>query len=256
MELKRLKANNASDVAGGVLRRDSLYMAVSAPGGAGAAFAALRDSPKTAANRVKFILATDGVEVQAEETATGDFRTFPMVELDRHFGLFLPLAGISAVRQIKDNPIDVKAVERLNKLYVELLRENPDWAGEAKRPELNRLMARLVFCFFAEDTGIFLGENLFTAAVRQYSEDRTGLTNTDQVLRQLFLAMATPTQHDGKPDPSYRQDAGVQTQGGSLLGESQPRSGGLVRVAVGDQKGSQGQRSRRMSSARRTHVGF
>ena len=98
-------------------------------------------------------------------------------------------------------------------------------------------MARLVFCFFAEDTDIFLDKNLFTAAVRQYSEDRTGLTNSDQVLRQLFLAMATPTQHDGKPDLSYRQDAGVQTRGGSLLGESQPRSGGLVRVAVGIRKG-------------------
>ena len=210
VELKRLRTNNASDVPGGVLRRDSLHMAVSAPGGAEAALTALRASPKTAANQVKFILATDGVDVLAEETAGGDLRTFPLPELDRHFGFFLSLAGISAVRQIKDNPIDVKAVGRLNKLYLELLRENPDWAGEARRPELNRLMARLVFCFFAEDTGIFLGENLFTAAVRQYSEDRAGLTNTDQVLGQLFLAMATPTQHDGKPDGRYRQAAGVK----------------------------------------------
>ena len=210
VELKRLKANNASDVGGAVLRRDSIHLAVSAPGGAEAAFAALKASPKTAANRVKFIFATDGAEVLAEETATGDLSSFPLPALDRHFGFFLPLAGISAVRQIKDNPIDVKAVGRLNKLYLELLRENPDWAKEAKRPELNRLMARLVFCFFAEDTGIFLGVNLFTASVKQYSEDRAGITNTDQVLAQLFLAMATPTQHDGKPDGRYRQAAGVK----------------------------------------------
>ena len=210
VELKRLKANNSSDVDGAVLRRDSIHLAVSAPGGAEAAFAALKASPKTAANRVKFVFATDGAEVLAEETATGDFRTFPLPELDRHFGFFLPLAGISAVRQIKDNPIDVKAVGRLNKLYLELLRENPEWAKEAKRPELNRLMARLVFCFFAEDTGIFTGDNLFTASVRQFSEDRAGLTNTDQVLGQLFLAMATPTQHDGKPDGRYRHAAGVK----------------------------------------------
>ena len=210
VELKRLRANNASDVEGGVLRRDSLHMAVSTPGGADAAFEALKTSPKTAANRVKFVLATDGAELLAEETATGDFRSFPLPELDRHFGFFLALAGISAVRQIKDNPIDVKAVGRLNKLYLELLRENPEWAKEAKRPELNRLMARLVFCFFAEDTGIFTGENLFTASVRQFSEDRAGITNTDQVLAQLFLAMATPTQHDGKPDGRYRQAAGVK----------------------------------------------
>ncbi|MDP3175060.1 MAG: N-6 DNA methylase [Phenylobacterium sp.] len=210
VELKRLRKNNTSDVAGGVLRRDSIHMAVVARGEAGVALTALRESPKSAANRVKFLFATDGDEVQAEETATGDFRSFPLTELDRHFGFFLPLAGISAVRQIKDNPIDVRAVGRLNKLYLELLRENPDWEEEAKRPELNRLMARLVFCFFAEDTGIFMGESLFTSTVRQFSEDRSGVTNTDQVLAQLFLAMATPTQHDGRPDGRYRQSAGVK----------------------------------------------
>lgn len=210
VELKRLRKNNTSDVAGGVLRRDSIHMAVTALGEAGAALQALRGSPKSAANRVKFLLATDGEEVQAEEAATGDYRSFPLAELDRHFGFFLPLAGISAVRQIKDNPIDVRAVGRLNKLYLELLRENPEWEEEAKRPELNRLMARLVFCFFAEDTGIFMGETLFTSTVRQFSEDRSGVTNTDQVLAQMFLAMATPTQHDGKPDARYRQAAGVK----------------------------------------------
>lgn len=210
VELKRLRKNNTSDVDGGVLRRDSIHMAVTAPGGAGAALQALRESPKSGANRVKFLLATDGEEVQAEEAATGDYRNFPLAELDRHFGFFLPLAGISAVRQIKDNPIDVRAVGRLNKLYLELLRENPEWEEEAKRPELNRLMARLVFCFFAEDTGIFMGETLFTSTVRQFSEDRSGVTNTDQVLAQMFLAMATPTQHDGKPDARYRRAAGVK----------------------------------------------
>lgn len=210
VELKRLRKNNTSDLAQGVLRRDSIHIAVAAPGEAGVALKALRGSPKSAANRVKFLVATDGEEVQAEETATGDFRSFRLAELDRNFGFFLPLAGISAVRQIKDNPIDVRAVGRLNKLYLELLRENPEWEEEAKRPELNRLMARLVFCFFAEDTGIFLGESLFTGTVRQFSEDRSGVTNTDQVLAQLFLAMATPTQHDGKPDPRYRQAAGVK----------------------------------------------
>lgn len=210
VELKRLRKNNTSDVPGGVLRRDSIHMAVTAPGEAGGALQALRESPKSAANRVKFLLATDGEEVQAEEAATGDYRSFPLAELDRHFGFFLPLAGISAVRQIKDNPIDVRAVGRLNKLYLELLRENPEWEEEAKRPELNRLMARLVFCFFAEDTGIFMGETLFTSTVRQFSEDRSGVTNTDQVLAQMFLAMATPTQHDGKPDARYRRAAGVK----------------------------------------------
>jgi hypothetical protein len=49
----------------------------------------------------------------------------------------------------------VRATGRLNKLYVELLRENPSWATDERRSDMNHFMARLVFCFFAEDTGIF-----------------------------------------------------------------------------------------------------
>ncbi|MDP2834792.1 MAG: class I SAM-dependent DNA methyltransferase, partial [Pseudomonadota bacterium] len=61
-----------------------------------------------------------------------------------HFGFFLPLAGISTITEIKDNPVDVRATGRLNKLYVELLRENPDWAKNERRADMNHFMARLV----------------------------------------------------------------------------------------------------------------
>jgi|GEM_PF-1410381 len=46
-----------------------------------------------------------------------------------HCGFFLPLAGISTVRQIRENAFDIKATSRLNHLYVELLKENPEWAN-------------------------------------------------------------------------------------------------------------------------------
>lgn len=81
------------------------------------------------------------------ETVTCDYPDFP-----DHFGFFLPLAGISTLKEITDNPIDVRATGRLNKLYVELLSNNPDWAKDDKRADMNHFMARLVFCFFAEDT--------------------------------------------------------------------------------------------------------
>jgi hypothetical protein len=87
----------------------------------------------------------------------------------------------------------VRATGRLNKLYVELLRENPDWADEERRADMNHFMARLVFCFFAEDTDIFNGEGLFTQTVEQMSE-RDG-SNTHAVLSEIFRAMNTPTRH-------------------------------------------------------------
>ena len=54
------------------------------------------------------------------------------------------MAGISTIREIKDNPIDVRATGRLNKLYIELLKENPDWATEERRQDMNHFMDRLI----------------------------------------------------------------------------------------------------------------
>ena len=68
--IKRLRsgASNASDVPGGVLQRTNIHLATCAPGTVDATLAALRTSPKTAANKAKFILATDGISLAAEDT--------------------------------------------------------------------------------------------------------------------------------------------------------------------------------------------
>ena len=78
-----------------------------------------------------------------------------MPDFPEHFGFFLPLAGITTVKQIRESAFDIKATGRLNRLYVELLKENPAWGAANRRPEMNHFMARLIFCFFAEDTDIF-----------------------------------------------------------------------------------------------------
>lgn len=109
-------------------------------------------------------------------------------KLDDQFGFFLPLAGITTVQALKDNPIDIKATARLNRLYVELLRTNPDWDGSNPDLNMNRFMAQLIFCFFAEDTGIFYGDDLFTLTV----EEQSSADNAHEVIKTLFEAMATP----------------------------------------------------------------
>ncbi|MDH0623064.1 N-6 DNA methylase [Pseudomonas chengduensis] len=187
--LKRLRAgnNNASDVPGGVLLRSNIHIATCEPGNVGDTLKALRASPATTKAKAKFILATDGQTLEAEELITGETITCDYPDFPNHFGFLLPLAGISTIKEIKDNPIDVRATSRLNKLYVELLNENPDWARAERRADMNHFMARLVFCFFAEDTDIFTGDGLFTKTVEQYSE-RDG-SNTHQVLSEIFRAM-------------------------------------------------------------------
>jgi len=187
--LSRLRAgnNNASDVAGGVLQRNKIHIAVCEVGTVGETLKALRTSPATTKAKAKFVLATDGQTLEAEDLTGGETKTCDYPDFPNHFGFFLPLAGISTIREIKDNPIDVRATGRMNKLYIELLRENSDWATNERRHDMNHFMARLIFCFFADGTDIFNGTGLFIHAVEQMSE-RDG-SNTHEVLEAIFRAM-------------------------------------------------------------------
>ena len=73
--IKRLRAaggSNASDVPGGILQRSNIHLATCAVGEVDATLKALRDSPKTASAKAKFILATDGETLQAEDVTSDD----------------------------------------------------------------------------------------------------------------------------------------------------------------------------------------
>jgi hypothetical protein len=151
--LKRLRKgeSNKSDL-GGVLQTNNIHIAVTGPGEVPRALAALKASPATARAKAKFILAADGEWFEAEDLVGGETVARRYPDFPDHFGFFLPLAGISTVQQISENAFDIRATSRLNRLYVELLKGNPDWGAAARRPDMNHFMARLIFCFFAEDT--------------------------------------------------------------------------------------------------------
>ena len=189
--IKKLRtgASNASDVPGGVLQRSNIHIATCAAGTVDETLKALRESPKTAAAKAKFILATDGEQFQAEDLASGETVACSYAEFPDHFGVFLPLAGITTVKQIRESTFDIRATSRLNKLYVELLKDNPEWATAERRPDMNHFMARLIFCFFAEDTDIFHGEGLFTRTVEQISARDS--SDTAHVISEIFRAMDT-----------------------------------------------------------------
>ena len=189
--LKRLRqgVSNKSDL-GGVLQTNNIHIATCASGRTSATLAALRASPATTRAKARFILATDGETLEAEDLTSDDppvacaYKDFP-----DHFGFFLPIAGITTVKQIRESAFDIKATGRLNRLYVELLKDNPEWGTEARRHDMNHFMARLIFCFFAEDTGIFRSKGLFTATIDQMSEKDS--SNTNWVISELFRSMNT-----------------------------------------------------------------
>ena len=133
--LKRLKSGstNQSDLPGGVLQRNNIHIKVCAEGEVTATLAALRESSATARYKARFLLATDGKTFEAENLVDGETVACAYGEFSDHFGFFLPLAGITTVKQIRENAFDIKATGRLNRLYVELLKENADWDTDARR---------------------------------------------------------------------------------------------------------------------------
>lgn len=188
--LKRLRsgASNKSDL-GGVLQTNNIHLVVCAAGEATKTLAALRASPATARAKVKFILATDGVDFEAEDLASGETVACAYRDFPDHFGFFLPLAGITTVKQVRDSSFDIRATSRLNRLYVQLLKDNPAWGTAERRPDMNHFMARLIFCFFAEDTDIFSEPLLFTSTVERMSARDS--SNTHEVIGVLFRTMNT-----------------------------------------------------------------
>jgi hypothetical protein len=195
--IKRLRAgaSNKSDL-GGVLQTNNIHLAVAPQGEVTRVLAALKASPATIRAKARFILATDGRDFEAEDLASSETVACEYDEFPDHFGFFLPLAGITTVKQIRESAFDIRATSRLNRLYVELLKDNPDWGTVERRHDMNHFMARLIFCFFAEDTDIFAGAGLFTDTVTKMSERDS--TNTHEVIAQVFRAMNT--KREDRPD--------------------------------------------------------
>lgn len=220
--------SNSSDVPGGILLRNHIHLAIANSGEVSAKLQELKASSKTTSAKAKFVLATDGEMVEVEDLGSGDTKACSYAEMAAQcFGMLLPLAGITTVREIQNNPIDIRATGRLNRLYLELLKENPEWEKAERRHDLNQLMSRLIFCLFAEDTGIFYGEQTFTATLTQMSNAE----NTHEVIAELFRAMDTkPEERLAKKIKSWA-DVFPYVNGGLFDGNKQvPRFSKMARA--------------------------
>ena len=156
----------------------------------------LRTAPTVVKYSPRFVIVTDYVDMLAYDTKTTENRKFPLREIDQHFTFFLPWAGMEKTQYTSESHADVKAAERMGKLFDELASANPEMmVSEYSRHGLNVFFTRLLFCFFAEDTGIF-DDNQFTNAVA--SQTLGDGSDTDAFLRELFAAL-DEAERDVKP---------------------------------------------------------
>ena len=214
----------------GCFKANNIHLKVCPEGEVTNSLAELKASPATTKAKAKFVLATDGRDLEAEDLPTGETIACAYTDFPDHFGFFLPLAGISTVKQIRESAFDIKATGRLNRLYVELLKDNPEWGTAARRHDMNHFMARLIFCFFAEDTDIFTEPDQFTGTIERMSEKDS--SNTHEVMSELFRAMNTKA--DDRTAAGIARWANVfpYVNGGLFSGKRTcpafPRSRGLI----------------------------
>ena len=130
----------------------------------------------------RFVIVTDYKTLLAVDTKTNDTLDIPMKDLPKHYDFFLPWSGMEKAQIVDENPADVKAAEKMAKLYDEIVKTNATKTDEEVH-SLNVFLTRLLFCYFAEDSNIF-ADNQFTNAIEQHTQDNG--SDLDDYIERLF----------------------------------------------------------------------
>jgi len=108
---------------------------------------------------------------------------FPLADFHKHIHAFAFIPGYKQHKFEEQDPINIRAVEIMGRLHDAL--EGGGYSGH----QLERFLVRILFCLFAEDTGIFEPE-----AFRLYLLNRTAEDGSDLGLHlaHLFDVLNTP----------------------------------------------------------------
>lgn len=193
---------NRSRVEGEILYGEKLFFTTAPTGELLAQVERYATEERILKHRPRFVLLTDGRQIAGKDLKTGESIDIDYLDLPDSYLFLLPLIGGEVYKQQVNNEADRNAAYELAKLYDRLLEDNPH-LREGHSHELNLFLARLLFCFFAEDTGIFETLNIFTSAITQNTQsDGSGV---DLFLHDLFVRLNTHDEDAGAL-PRYVRD--------------------------------------------------
>ena len=148
---------------------------------------AISEIKSTLKQEQRFVIVTDFKILLAIDTKTADSLDIDFTALPKHFDFFLPWAGMEKASHKKETEADVRAAEKMAKLFDEIKKDNPDNSPEFTHG-LNVFLSRLLFCYFAEDTNIF-EKNLFTHSIQNHTQ--TDGSDLSSYLDKMFEVMNT-----------------------------------------------------------------
>lgn len=160
----------------------------------------------------QLVIVCDFAHFRVHRLTTNETFEFALKDLHKNIKLFGFIAGYKALEIKPQDPVNIKAAERMGRLHDALKA-----SGYTGHP-LEVLLVRLLFCLFADDTGIFQPAQSF----RTFIEERTSTDGSDlgSRLAQLFQVLNTD---DGKRSKALdEQVAAFPYLNGKLFSEPLP----------------------------------
>jgi len=130
-----------------------------------------------------YVVVSDFARIRLYDLETGTREEFPLKDLYKHIKLFGFIAGYTTQRIEAQDPVNIKAAERMGKLHDRL--RSAGYEGHV----LEVMLVRLLFCLFAEDTTLFEPRGSF----RDFIENNTAEDGSDlgSKLSHLFQVLNT-----------------------------------------------------------------
>jgi len=145
-------------------------------------------------NDIRFIIVTDFKTFLSIDVKTGETLDIQISELAKNSNFFLPLAGMEKAENILENLVDIKAADKMGKLYDIIIKDNPKLIhNDRDRHGLNIFFTRILFCLFSEDSGIF-EKSLFTKSIKSQT-DESG-DDLHLLLKRLFETLKDDKRKD------------------------------------------------------------
>ena len=164
----------------------------------------------------RFLIVSSGERLLAKDTRSLNTLDTPIKDLVDHAPFFAPWAKIEKTAIENVNPADIKAAGRMAKLYDEIVKVN-EVKTDDQIHALNVFFARLLFCLFAEDTGVFEPQGLFSNTVASHTvADGSDMAS---FLDDLFAVLDTPLNERDGVRPYFKEFGYVN---GKLFSERTP----------------------------------
>ena len=148
---------------------------------------ALEKDASIAKKEPRLYITFDGHTIYAHDPKENDVYYNDISLLWKDFDFFKPLAGIEKFRNHEEAEADVKSAEIMTKIYDDISRYN-DIRDAEQVHHINIFMTRLLFCYFAEDTGLFPVANMFSDSIKE--DTKADGSDLAEFLEGIFDIMA------------------------------------------------------------------